>query len=164
MRFSEELYSRSAPIQRKILSHPFVLGIGNGSLSMEKFKHFVCQDYLYLIEYSRVLALAVVKTPSLETMGPFSSLLKETLNVEMDVQRGFCSRLGIQENQLEATKPTFTTQAYTDFLLRVGFQGSFDELACALLPCMWGYCEIGLVLSTVPAQGQAALSTYGDQL
>ena len=148
MRFSEELYSRSAPIQKEILSHPFVLGIGNGSLSMEKFKHFVCQDYLYLIEYSRVLALAVVKTPSLETMGPFASLLNETLNVEMDLHRGFCSRLGIQANELEATKPTFTTQAYTDFLLRTGFQGSFDEMACALLPCMWGYCEIGLVLSS----------------
>lgn len=146
MRFTEELYSGNLELQQANLGHPFVLGIGDGSLSLDKFKHFVRQDYLYLIEYSKVLALAVVKSPSLDSMGRFASLLNETLNVEMALHRSYCLRLGISYEELEGTRPTPTTRAYTDFLLQTGFHGSFGELASALLPCMWGYCEIGLDL------------------
>jgi thiaminase/transcriptional activator TenA len=35
------------------------------------------------------------------------------------------------------------TRAYTDFLLRAAATGDFCELAAALLPCMWGFSEIG---------------------
>ena len=31
-----------------ILAHPFVTGMGVGSLPVEKFKHYVTQDYVYL--------------------------------------------------------------------------------------------------------------------
>src|SRR5258706_9476826 len=43
-----------------------------------------------------------------------------------------------------------TTRGYTDFLLRVAALGDFAELAAALLPCMWGFSEIGQQLK---AQG-----------
>jgi thiaminase/transcriptional activator TenA len=36
-----------------------------------------------------------------------------------------------------------TTQGYTDFLLRTATLGDFAELVAALLPCMWGYSEVG---------------------
>jgi thiaminase (transcriptional activator TenA) len=36
-----------------------------------------------------------------------------------------------------------TTQGYTDFLVRTASHGDFAELAAALLPCMWGYAEVG---------------------
>src|SRR3989337_2543569 len=39
------------------------------------------------------------------------------------------------------------TRAYTYFLLRVAATGDFAELAAALLPCMWGYAEVGQRLS-----------------
>ena len=33
--------------------------------------------------------------------------------------------------------------AYTSFLLKTAYNGSFGELVASLLPCQWGYWEIG---------------------
>ena len=57
MSFADDLETTAWPIRQAILSHPFVTGVGDGSLPVERFKHYVLQDYVYLIDYSRVLAL-----------------------------------------------------------------------------------------------------------
>ena len=55
------------------------------------------------------------------------------------------------------SRPPPTTQGYTDFLVRTAAQGDFAELAAALLPCMWGYAEIGQALS---ARGRSPDDRY----
>ncbi len=116
--------------------------MGDGGLPVEKFRYYVMQDYAYLIDYSRVLALASARAPDLEIMGWFAQLLDETLNTEMELHRTYCAEFGISREQLEDTRPTPTTVGYTSFLLKVAHQGSFGELVAALLPCQWGYWEI----------------------
>lgn len=143
MSYAENIESRAAPIREAILAHPFITGVGDGSLPVEKFKHYVEQDYVYLIDYSRVLAVASAKAPDLETMGWFASLLDETLNTEMELHRSYCAEFGITREQLEATRAAPTTVAYTSYLLKTAYQGSFGELVASLLPCQWGYWEIG---------------------
>jgi thiaminase/transcriptional activator TenA len=147
MTFTDEIRARAESSQQAIFNHPFVKGIGDGTLRVERFHHFIRQDYLFLIEYSRVLALASARAPALEEMGRFAELLTETLTTEMALHRDYCARFGITVGDLDATKAASTTQAYTDFLLKTAYSGSFAELSCALLPCMWGYCEIGLKLA-----------------
>jgi thiaminase/transcriptional activator TenA len=61
----------------------------------------------------------------------------------MDLHRSYCAEFGIAPQELEATRPAPTTVAYTSFLLKVAHQGSFGELVASLLPCQWGYWEIG---------------------
>jgi thiaminase/transcriptional activator TenA len=141
--FSEDMERQALPLRQAILSHPFIVGVGNGTLDVERFKYYVKQDYVYLIDYSRVLALATACAPDLKTMGWFARLLDETLNTEMDLHRSYCAEFGITAAELEATRPAPTTVAYTSFLLRVAHQGTFGELVASLLPCQWGYWEIG---------------------
>jgi thiaminase/transcriptional activator TenA len=143
MGFIEGVEERALPIRQAILEHPFVQGIGQGDLDVERFKFYVAQDYVYLIDYARVLALGAARTPELEVMSWFAGLLDETLNTEMELHRGYCAQFGISREELEATKAAPTTVAYTSYLLRVASQGSFGELAASLLPCQWGYWEIG---------------------
>jgi thiaminase/transcriptional activator TenA len=153
MSFAEDIERKALPIRQAILSHPFVTGVGDGTLEVKKFKYYVMQDYVYLIDYSRVLALASARAPDLETMGWFARLLDETLNIEMDLHRSYCAEFGITPQELEAAGPAPTTVAYTSFLLKVAHQGSFGELVASLLPCQWGYWEIGDHLSR---QGEPA--------
>ena len=143
MSFAEDIERRALPLMQAILSHPFVTGVGDGTLELEKFKYYVRQDYVYLIDYSRVLALASARAPDLETMSWFARLLDETLNTEMDLHRRYCAEFGITREELEATEAAPTTTAYTSFLLKVAHQGSFGELLASLLPCQWGYWEVG---------------------
>ena len=147
MSFADDVEEVAEPIRRAILGHPFVTGIGDGTLDVEKFKFYVCQDYLYLIDYSRVLAMASARAPDLDTMGWFARLLHETLNTEMELHRSFCAQFGITPKELEETRVAPTTLAYTNFLLNVAQQGTFRELAAAFLPCQWGYWEIGEYLA-----------------
>lgn len=143
MSFAEDIERNALPVRQAILSHPFVTGVGDGTLDVERFKYYVMQDYAYLIDYSRALALASARAPDLETMGWFARLLDETLNVEMDLHRSYCAEFGVTPQELEATRPAPTSVAYTSFLLKVAHQGSFGELVASLLPCQWGYWEIG---------------------
>jgi thiaminase/transcriptional activator TenA len=127
--------------------HPFVRGIGDGTLDLEKFRFWIRQDYLFLIEYSRLLALATARAPDLDTMGRFADLVHETLHDEMDLHRSYSADLGIAAAHLEQEEMTPTTRGYTDFMLRTAAVGDFAELLAALLPCMWGFNEIGLRLA-----------------
>ena len=143
MAFADDIERESLPIRQAILSHPFVAGVGAGTLETARFKRYVLQDYAYLIDYSRALALAAAKAPDLPTMGWFAQLLDETLNREMDLHRSYCAQFGITPAELESTIAAPTTVAYTSYLLRLAHQGSFAELVAGLLPCQWGYWEIG---------------------
>jgi thiaminase (transcriptional activator TenA) len=127
--------------------YPFVRGIGDGTLDAERFRFWIRQDYLFLIEYSRVLALAAARAPDLETMGRFADLAHETLHEEMDLHRSYSAELGIPAADLEREEMAPTTRGYTDFLLRTATVGDFADLVAALLPCMWGFNEIGLRLA-----------------
>ena len=150
MTFSQQAEEKAKDLRAAILRHPFVTGIGDGTLDVEKFKFYVRQDYLYLIDYSRVLALASARSDTLESMSWFAHLLHQTLNTEMELHRDYCRQFGISRQELEETLPSPTTTAYTQFLLSVANSRSYPELVAALLPCQWGYWEIG---SHLNAQG-----------
>jgi len=142
-RFSDELRTAVNEIWEAQHEHPVVRGIGAGSLSVEDFSRYVRQDYLFLIEYARLLALGVARAPDLDTMRRFAALAQAILGEEMELHRAFAVEFGITDDELEAEQPARQTRAYTDFLLRIAATGDFAELAAALLPCMWGYAEIG---------------------
>ena len=146
MSLSQKLHAATPPWQRP-LTHPFVVGLGNGSLPLAKFQFYMCQDYVFLIEYSRVLALATAKAPDLDTMGRFAQLLDATLNQEMALHRAFAAECGISAKTLAATQAAPTTQAYTNHLVRVAALENLAAIVSAVLPCQWGYSEIGQALA-----------------
>jgi len=150
-RFTERLRQEAARIWEAQSKHPFVLGIEDGTLSLERFKFWLRQDYLFLIEYARLLGLAAARSPDLDTMIRFATLLKETVETEMNLHRAYAAEFQINREELEREPIAPAARAYTDFLLRVAATGDFAELVAVLLPCMWGYSEIGLRLATQPA-------------
>lgn len=157
MGFSDELRKSADPVWRRTLSHPFVSGIGEGSLPVEKFKFYVRQDYVFLVEFSRVLALAVAKGRDLSTMEKFAELLHATLVTEMALHRSYCGEFGISPEDLAQTRATPTTYAYTRHLLETAWSGSLGEIVASLFPCAWGYWEIGKMLLTQGAPAHAPL-------
>jgi len=153
-RFTDRLRQRAAAIWDAQLHHPFLQGIADGTLDLEKFKYWLRQDYLFLIEDARLLALAAARSPDLNTMMRFATLLKETVDTEMNLHREYVAEFGIRPEELERESLAPTTRAYTDFLLRVAATGDFAELTAALLPCMWAFSEIGQRLAEQPSPAE----------
>lgn len=147
MSFARELQARHHAIHEATLAHPFVRGIGDGTLPVDRFRFYIEQDYVFLLEYSRVLALAVAKGRELGSMARFAELLHATLNVEMALHRGYARKFNIGEDELARVAAAPTTYAYTRHLLATAYAGTIVEIGAALLPCQWGYGEIGRVLA-----------------
>ncbi|QED47820.1 thiaminase II [Cytobacillus dafuensis] len=145
-KFTERLFENVKPIWEKNHQHPFVQELGKGTLDEEKFIHYMKQDYVYLIDYSKLFAVGVMKAHDLNMMGSFAQTLHETLHFEMELHRQFAAEFGITREELEATKPTPVNLAYTRYMLNVAQNGSLAELVSCLLPCAWDYWEIGKLL------------------
>lgn len=147
MKLSDELYAEAEPIWAAQLDHPFVKGLGDGTLEEERFKRWVLQDYLYLKEFARVFAWAAAKADSLASMSWYAAVLDLTLNTEMDLHRQYAARFQLTPQDLESEPMWPTTRAYTDFLVRTAADGDMIDLLAALLPCAWGYVYLARKLS-----------------
>jgi len=141
--FYNRLRENTDTLWQAIFSHPFVKGIGDGTLSRSRYEFFLKQDYVYLIHFSRVFALASAKADGLEDMSYFATLLDVTLNTEMALHRKTCAAVGISAQDLENTEAAMITSAYTNLLVRTCYEGSLLDIITVLLPCAVGYTEIG---------------------
>ena len=144
--FYAEIRQSMEPLWRSILDHPFVCGIGDGSLARDRFEFYLKQDYVYLIDFSRVFGLAAVKSSALSDMEFFATLMNATLNSEMELHRRTCAAFGISREALEDTRKAMITSAYTDYLVRTCLEGDLADILAVLVPCACGYAEIGNVL------------------
>ena len=157
---TDKLHEAATPIWARCLAHPFVTGIGDGSLPVEKFRYFMLQDYLYLFDYARVFALGVVKARDPELMRAFAANVDATLNGEMNLHRAYMKRLGITEEQVLSVRPALDNLSYTHYMLSVAHTGTTAEIVAAILACSWSYAEIGRVLAKVP--GALGHPFYGE--
>lgn len=146
--FYADIRLKTDPLWERIFHHPFVQGIGDGTLSRDQYEFFLRQDYVYLIGLSRFYALASARFPTLNDMKYFSELLHLTLHVEMDLHRRTCAEFGIDPSDLETTQPALTTESYINLLLRTGYEGSFTDFLAVHLPCAAGYVEVGKLLKS----------------
>ena len=157
---STRLHDAAAPVWEACLRHPFVTGIGDGTLDMEKFRYFMLQDYLYLFDYARVFALGVVKARDPELMRVFAANVDAILGGEMKIHRAYMKRLDITEEQVFSIKPALANLSYTNYMLSVAQTGGPMEIAASILACSWSYAEIGQALAAIP--GAAEHPFYGE--
>ena len=157
---SARLRQAADPVWEQCLHHPFVTGIGDGTLDVEKFRHFMLQDYLYLFDYARVFALGVVKARDPELMRTFSQNVDAILNGEMNIHRAYMQRLGITEEQVSAVQPALDNLSYTHYMMAVADMGGPMEIVASILACSWSYAEIGQALAKIP--GAADHPFYGE--
>jgi thiaminase/transcriptional activator TenA len=157
--FINELRTNTDTLWQAIHGHAFVRGIGDGTLSRDRFEFYLKQDYPYLIDFSRVLGVTTAKAETVNEMRQLASLLEVTLTREMELHRRTCAELGIEPADLERTETGLITTAYSAFLLRTCYEGCLSDILAALLPCEAGYVEIAHKLRE---QGLPATPYYRD--
>ncbi|WP_170440071.1 thiaminase II [Ruegeria arenilitoris] len=142
---------------RDYTRHAFVEGLKDGTLPREAFLHYLRQDYVFLIHFSRAWALAVVKSETHAEMLAASRTVSGLISEEMKLHIGICEAEGISQNELFATPERPENLAYTRYVLEAGYSGDLLDLLSALAPCVMGYGEIGTRLAA-----EAASDTYRD--
>ena len=160
MTVTQRLYEAAKPIWQACHDHPFVQGIGDGTLDRDKFQYFLLQDYLYLFDYAKVFAWGVMKARDHELMRFFSANVDAILGGEMKTHRAYMARLGITEEQVFQVKPALPNLSYTSYMLSAAAAGGPAEIVASILACSWSYAEIGARLAQIP--GAADHPFYGE--
>ena len=142
---------------RDYTRHAFVEGLKDGTLPRAAFLHYLRQDYVFLIHFSRAWALAVVKSETHSEMLTAVATVNALVAEEMQLHIGICEAAGISQEELFATPERAENLAYTRFVLEAGYSGDLLDLLAALAPCVMGYGEIGVRLGS-----EATSETYRD--
>jgi len=161
MSFFERLKAEASQDWRAYTEHPFTAGLANGTLPEPAFRHYLVQDYLFLIEFARAYALAVYKSPRLADMREAASGLSSILDVEMNLHVKLCGSWGLSIMDLESTAAAPETLSYTRYVLDAGMRGDLLSLKVALAPCVIGYAEIATLLAA-RHDANAASNPYGS--
>ena len=133
---------QTGPVWDAIHAHPFVRGIGDGTLSRARWAFYLREDHAYLSDLCRLLGLAAARARDPEDMRFFSRLLATTLDVEIELHLRACAALGIDRAELENPNPSLVTTGYASYLLRTAYEGNSADVIAGLLPCYAGYVEI----------------------
>ena len=143
------------------VSHDFVRALGTGTLPESAFRHFLIQDYLFLIHFARAHALAGFKATLLADIRAAAAAVSAIVDVEMPLHVSYCAGWGLSEAQMAEAPEAMETMAYTRFVLERGLAGDLLDLQVALAPCLIGYGESGERLLDDPATRHEG-NPYGE--
>jgi thiaminase (transcriptional activator TenA) len=132
------------------VQHEFVRRLSAGTLPEACFRHFLVQDYLFLIHFARAWGLAAFKADRLDDIRGAAAALTGIVDVEMDLHVDFCRNWGLSEAEMAAAPEAMQTTAYTRYVMERGMAGDLLDLHVALAPCIAGYGEIGRALAEDP--------------
>ena len=141
MSFSRSLKQRAAKVWEDGYQHPFVQELGRGTLDREKFKFYLLQDYLYLLQYAKVFATAAIKADTEEVMTRFTKIQYFILANEMDLHRDYMAEFGINPADVADVKASLYNRTYTANMLAIGHTGGLAEILATVFPCAWTYSD-----------------------
>jgi thiaminase/transcriptional activator TenA len=147
----DRLKASCAEDWRAYVEHGFVRRIADASLPETCFRHYLGQDYLFLMHFARAYALAAFKSEELADMRQAAATLDALVNAEMSLHVSYCAGWGLTEADMLALPEAPENMAYTRFVLERGLSGDLLDLLVALAPCVVGYGEIGARLAADPA-------------
>ncbi len=160
MSLARTLWQANADWAQKILAHPFVRGLGDGSLPVAAFKGYVAQDAYFLEAFARAYAFCLANSISREDLYGFSELIAGVLE-ELKLHKAYAERWKVD---LTGVTPVGATQSYVGFLLTSARHGILGDTIAAMVPCMRLYAWLGQSLAATevaPLYGEW-VKTYAD--
>ncbi len=119
MKLSERLLQDTHALWQAWLPHPFTRGVADGTLPHPVFLRWLAQDYRFVSEGRRALAVLLAKAPPAAL-----DELAGTLHA-WDAELGLFRAAARREGAALEAAPCFVTQAYGDFLLATAHREPF---------------------------------------
>lgn len=160
MTLARALWQANDDWAQKILAHPFVRGLGDGSLPVESFKAYVAQDAYFLEAFARSYAFCLAHSEARSDLYGFADLIAGVLD-ELKLHASYAERWKVE---LHGVVPIAATRAYVDFLLAAARRGKLGETVAAMTPCMRLYAFLGQTLARAEVAPLYAewVKTYAD--
>ncbi|MBQ2248503.1 MAG: thiamine phosphate synthase [Tidjanibacter sp.] len=142
MSWTKEIWQKSLPIYERIIAHPFIKELADGSLATERFVRYIAQDEIYIKNYGEEMFLLADMMPNEQMREMFRELAKGGMEAEGAMHALLIERFGIDT----AVEPSEVTAGYMAHTRGHINSGSLAHAMAAMLPCMWIYNEVGLYI------------------
>lgn len=136
-RWSDRAWEAALPVYEKILAHPFVGALADGSLPEERFRFYIRQDALYLEGYARRLAHVAARLPRKEQTESFLRFALDGIAVERALHAQFLTGGHPTAEEISPTCLLYTSVLDAQALAPVEVE------AAAVLPCFVVYQRVG---------------------
>ena len=140
-------------------NHKFLSDLVNNKLPDRNFKNYLVQDYVFLQQFLKILALSVCKSNSFEEINRSVNFIKG-IDLEIKLHTSYCKKWKISLKSLNNIKVESANSAYTDHVLSVGKNGNNLDIFSCLAPCIIGYGEVGFKLSKIKNWKKSKYSSW----
>lgn len=139
MNWTEHAWLKALPVIEGIKKLPFIIGLIDGTLDREKFKHYISQDSIYLEHFGRALALIAARADRVDHVLEFIRFSEGAIVVENALHSGYFKELNIAGD----SRISPGCHHYASFLLKEAALSPVETAMAAVLPCFWIYKYIG---------------------
>jgi len=140
-------------------NHKFLSDLVNNKLSDKNFKKYLIQDYIFLQQFLKILALSIYKSASFDEIKRSLNFIKG-IDHEIKLHVSYCKKWRVPLKSLNNIKVERANSAYTDHVLSVGKNGNNLDIFSSLSPCIIGYGEIGFKLSKIKNWKKSKYSSW----
>lgn len=132
---------------KEAAAKPFLREMAKGTLSGDRFRYYMLQDYLYLQDYIGILEDTRSYTAKPELQEFLDQTIQETRKETMRVHLPNMKRIGVTDDEIgkAALAPEFSE--YMEYMRTCLKERGFLAGLTALLQCSWVYAYIGRELT-----------------
>ncbi len=143
MSLTQELRSKHRDLWEKMVTHPFVLEMGEGTLPVEKARYYFLQDYVFVGDLVTMTAMGIARAPDFSAGSRLNRFLAGVLDPENDLFVRAFRELGVPEEEYRAASALPITRAFGDFMVRTGLEGAFEDILTVLYVTEGTYLDWG---------------------
>lgn len=142
MKLSEILFKSAEPLWLEAADKPFVVSMAKGTLDNERFRTYMMQDYLYLLDYIKILTktFELAEDPALKAF--LRDLIDATKSETMSVHVPNMRKLGISDEDISSCEKEDVISEYVGFMRQQLEEKGLIAGLTALLQCSWVYAYI----------------------
>jgi thiaminase len=163
--FVEDCRARCADVWEAYRRHPWIEAMAAGTLGPERFVFFQLDDGPHVAEFNRTLALGIAKAPVGHPWASAAAHVLDDLSTvgELGEKRSLVEELGFRlDLATDRWSCSPAREGYVNHLVRVGFEGTFAQIAASVYPCSLFTEVIGRRFRDVEIPGPPAYRRWAD--
>ena len=136
MGLSDNLQEGVGSLWEKVVTHPLIIELGEGTLPQEIFDVYFEQDYLFVKELGVLRSLAKAKAPDFDDAARHLGLGGDGVHF----QQAFKER-GLSSQDVANLEYRPATLHYSSYLRKISYEGNFIDLITTWLAVEWPHLE-----------------------
>ena len=133
MSLTEELRQKYHDLWERMVAHPFVVEMGEGTLPVEKFRRYFLQDYVFVDDLVAMTAMGIAKAPDFGSADRLNRFLAGILNPENDLFVRAFKELGASEEDYTSAgaSPSSGTSSSHSGCLDMSARAPWSPVSCS---------------------------------